>query len=139
MNNASTYPLFESPQDYVFNMTALTSAQAKRLWRASIKEAWNNRCAYCGNPPIDDQSLTIDHVKPRSKGGEDKTNNTIPACRSCNADKGSMEWLAWFQMQDFYTLEAEVRIRNWLKTGEVKFGDEDDAVWLDEMINHLVA
>jgi len=43
-------------------MTTLNSSQAKRIWRTAIKKAWNDRCAYCGNPPIDDKSLTIDHV-----------------------------------------------------------------------------
>ena len=50
-------------------MTALTRREARQQWRNSIKEAWNNRCAYCGKPPIDDESITIDHVAPRSKGG----------------------------------------------------------------------
>ena len=39
----------------------------------SIKEAWENKCAYCDSPPISDESLTIDHVKPRSRGGQDCT------------------------------------------------------------------
>ena len=138
MNDVSTFPLYESPQDYVFNMTTFNSSQAKRIWRAAIKESWNNRCAYCGSPPIDDKSLTIDHVKPKARG-QDQTTNCIPACRKCNADKGSDEWLAWFRMQDFYTIEAEIRIRNWLKTGMVKFGDEDDSQWFDDFLNTMAA
>ena len=43
----------------------------------------------------------------------------IPACRCCNADKGSEEWVAWFRKQDFYTTWREVEIRHWLSTGEV--------------------
>lgn len=49
-----------------------------------------------------------------------------------------MEWLAWFQMQDFYSIEAEVRIRNWLAKGTVEFGDENDADWLDAVLNQAV-
>ena len=138
MTNVS-FPLFESPQDYVFNMTTLNSSQAKRIWRAAIKQSWHNRCAYCGNPPIDDKSLTIDHVKPKAAGGQDQTTNCIPACRRCNADKGSNEWIAWFRMQDFYTIEAEIRIQNWLKTGQVNFGDESDSAWFDDYLNSLSA
>jgi len=138
MTNVS-FPLFESPHDYVFNMTTLNSSQAKRIWRAAIKESWNNRCAYCGNPPIDDKSLTIDHVKPKTSGGEDRTTNCIPACRRCNAGKGSEEWIAWFRMQSFYTLEAEVRIQKWLKSGLVEFGDEEDSQWLDDFIETISA
>ena len=51
-------PLYERISDYLFNMTALTRREARQQWRDSIKEAWNNRCAYCGQPPIDDDSLT---------------------------------------------------------------------------------
>lgn len=97
----------------------MNSGEAKRLWKKSLKEAWSNKCAYCGKPPIDDKSLTIDHVKPKSKGGEDRTSNVIPACKSCNHNKGSENWLAWYRMQPHYTIEAELRIKHWLRTGEV--------------------
>lgn len=110
----------ETADQLLFELGAMTSAEAKRQWRAAIKEAWNNQCAYCGTPPIDDKSLTIDHVKPKSKGGEDRTTNCIPACKSCNHAKGSEYWLAWFRLQPFYSLEAELRIKEWLTTGIVE-------------------
>ncbi|WGL30501.1 HNH endonuclease [Synechococcus phage S-CRES2] len=136
MSNVAKAPLHERPSDYVFNMTTLNSGEARRLWRAAIKEAWSNRCAYCGATPIEDQSLTIDHVKPRSKGGQDCTSNVIPACRSCNQEKGSDEWIAWFRMQPFYTISAELRIREWLKTGEVPAQESSmaDVLWYDRIL-----
>ena len=88
-------PVYERISDYLFNMTALTRREARQQWRNSIKEAWNNRCAYCGKPPIDDESITIDHVRPKSKGGEDRTSNCIPACTECNQNKSSQDWVAW--------------------------------------------
>lgn len=137
MSNVAKAPLHERPSDYVFNMTTLNSGEARRLWRAAIKEAWNNRCAYCGATPIEDQSLTIDHVKPRSKGGQDCTSNVIPACRSCNQEKGSDEWIAWFRMQPFYTISAELRIKEWLKTGEVPAQESSmaDVLWYDQILS----
>lgn len=135
--NEFEYPLYESPQDYVFNMTTLNSANAKRIWREAIKTSWNNRCAYCGDPPIDDKSLTIDHVKPKARGGQDQTTNCIPACRRCNAAKGSEEWISWFKMQEFYTLEAEIRIKGWLSTGTVLLCSEEDSIWFDNFINNI--
>ena len=36
-------------------------------------------CAYCG-----ESAQTIDHVVPRSAGGEDAAPNLVPACRACN-------------------------------------------------------
>ena len=107
--------MYERVSDYLHNMSALTRGEARRQWRQSIKDAWNNRCAYCGKPPIDDDSLTVDHVRPKSSGGEDKTSNCIPACRECNQDKSSQEWAAWYRMQPFYSIAAEWRIQQWLR------------------------
>lgn len=134
------FPLYENISDYLFNMSALTRREARQQWRASIKEAWNNRCAYCGKPPIDDKSLTIDHVRPRSKGGEDKTSNVIPACAECNQSKSSRDWMEWFRRQEFYTPEAEWRIRQWLKRGCADFGpyDEEDAKVVEEYANKIL-
>jgi len=135
MTNASFQTLFERPQDYVYTMNALTSAEAKRLWRAGIKKAWGDRCAYCGQPPIDDKSLTIDHVRPRAKGGEDRTSNVIPACRRCNQAKGSEEWIAWYRVQPYYSAYAELRIKNWLEHGVVQDASDADTNWLETLIN----
>ena len=101
----------------------MNSGEARRLWRRSIKAAWGNRCAYCNHTPIDDDSLrselTIDHVRPRSNGGEDRTKNCIPACRRCNQSKASANWVDWYREQDFYEAWREVQIRHWLSTGQV--------------------
>lgn len=101
--------------EYLAAMECLTSGQAKRRWRQSIKDAWNNRCCFCGQPPISDQSLTIDHLKPRSKGGEDVSNNCLPACLRHNQAKGSNDWQPWFRQQPFYSIEREARIQFWLQ------------------------
>ena len=132
-------PVYERISDYLFNMSALTRREARKQWRDAIKDSWNNRCAYCGKPPIDDASLTVDHVRPKSAGGEDRTSNCIPACLECNQDKSSQEWVAWFRMQDFYTIESEWRIRQWLSRGLANFGpyDEEDSKIVDDFLNTL--
>jgi len=137
-------PLYERISDYLANMSALTRREARQQWRDSIKEAWNNRCAYCGRPPIADESLTeltMDHVRPKSRGGEDRTTNVIPACAACNSAKSSIEWVAWFRMQPFYTIEAEWRIRQWLSGDMKDFGpfDEEDAKRVDEYANRILS
>lgn len=136
------FPLYERISDYLFNMSALTRREARQQWRDSIKTAWNNRCAYCGQPPIDDNSLselTIDHVRPKSRGGEDRTSNVIPACASCNQAKSSQDWAAWYRLQPFYSIAAEWRIQEWLKGGIQGFGEysEEDSRILDDFINTL--
>ena len=74
----------------------MTSPEAKRLWRRAIKEHFNCTCAYCGEH-YDINQLTLDHVRPKSMGGEDLTSNLVPACQKCNQDKGSSNWLQWMR------------------------------------------
>lgn len=132
--------MYERISDYLFNMSALTRREARQQWRQSIKDAWNNRCAYCGKPPIADESLTVDHVRPKSRGGEDRTTNCIPACAECNQSKSSSDWVAWFRMQPYYTIESEWRIRQWLSGGLSNFSpyDEEDSRIVEEYANQLL-
>jgi CRISPR/Cas system Type II protein with McrA/HNH and RuvC-like nuclease domain len=44
-------------------------------------------CVYCGQRfEVDD--LTVDHVEPRVKGGDNSDGNLVTACSSCNTEKG---------------------------------------------------
>lgn len=108
-----------SYHQYLETMECLRSGEAKRRWRKAIKDAWDNRCCFCGCPPISDKSLTIDHLKPRSKGGEDVSTNCLPACLEHNQSKGSEDWKPWFRQQSFYEPIREARINFWLKHGRV--------------------
>ena len=44
-------------------------------------------CLYCGTK-LSESSMTIDHVQPRSRGGEHSWHNVVASCRSCNQRKG---------------------------------------------------
>jgi hypothetical protein len=47
-------------------------------------------CQYCGRRlPVD--ALYVDHIVPRSRGGEDSLYNLVTACRACNVDKGDRD------------------------------------------------
>lgn len=50
------------------------------------------RCAYCGEE-FPAEALTLDHVEPRMRGGDQSGGNLVAACRACNARKGSLP--AW--------------------------------------------
>ena len=65
--------LYDSSKDYLFHLQTTSSADAKRMWRQSIKDKWNHKCAYCGNT----EYLTIDHVIPQCKGGTDLLENVV--------------------------------------------------------------
>ncbi len=52
---------------------------------AALCEAHDHRCVYCGCHT----KLTADHVIPLSRGGSNYISNIVPACRPCNASKGT--------------------------------------------------
>ena len=51
-------------------------------------------CVYCGAT----DALSLDHLIPRLRGGEDEANNLVTACRSCNSSKGSRDMLEWCRL-----------------------------------------
>jgi len=56
------------------------------LSRKSIYLRDNHVCQYCGKSG---GNLTIDHIVPRSRGGEDSWENMVVCCSRCNNRKGS--------------------------------------------------
>ncbi len=79
-------------------VAADTAAHTRNMRRRKIKEAMlaqtGGRCAICGNrtsmdlPPTHPAYATIDHIRPRSRGGEDNLSNWQIACLRCNQEKG---------------------------------------------------
>ena len=47
----------------------------------------NNTCQYCGKK-LSRHNKTIDHVIPKSKGGQNTWENVVLCCRKCNRKKG---------------------------------------------------
>lgn len=54
------------------------------LNRRAVFARDSGRCQYCGGP-----AENIDHVVPRSKGGQHTWENVVAACRRCNTRKGN--------------------------------------------------
>jgi 5-methylcytosine-specific restriction endonuclease McrA len=56
-------------------------------WQA-LKEKYNHTCLRCGKaePEI---KLTVDHILPISKDGNNTIDNIQPLCSSCNSSKGA--------------------------------------------------
>lgn len=54
----------------------------RNLWRRDKRI-----CQYCGQEPPYDE-ITIDHVIPKSRGGQTTFNNCVLACSKCNLKKG---------------------------------------------------
>lgn len=55
-------------------------------------------CVYCGTT----KNLTIDHLLPTKKGGEDIPENYVWACSSCNSSKGARDVITWLQSKGRY-------------------------------------
>lgn len=63
-----------SPFDKIYNK-----------YRDKVFERDNYQCQYCGS----ENNLTIDHIKPRSRGGLDIPSNLVTACFKCNLIKNN--------------------------------------------------
>jgi len=55
------------------------------LSRKAILARDNYQCQYCGRK---DRALTLDHVRPKTKGGETTWENLVACCQRCNGRKG---------------------------------------------------
>lgn len=53
--------------------------------RKTILEKYKFTCQICGT----NEKLTIDHIKPVSKGGNDELDNLTILCKSCNSKKSN--------------------------------------------------
>lgn len=80
----------------------LKIASRERMWkippvnRREVLRRDHHSCQYCGSS----KHLTLDHVLPRSRGGQHTWDNVVAACKRCNSKKG-----------DKTTQEAGMRLR----------------------------
>lgn len=105
---------YGSHEGYLYNLHTCSPAEAKRLWKESIKNQWNNECAYCGSK----ENLSLDHVIPQCKGGSNHATNLVAACVSCNGDKAHEDWIIWYIQQPFFTEERREAIERWIESEE---------------------
>ncbi len=54
--------------------------------RSNILLRDEETCQYCGKRSRD---LTLDHIIPRSRGGQSTWENLVASCKACNGKKGS--------------------------------------------------
>ncbi len=56
----------------------------RRVSRRAVLARDNHLCQYCGS----EAHLTIDHIIPRSRGGDSTWENIVTSCAPCNSRKG---------------------------------------------------
>jgi 5-methylcytosine-specific restriction endonuclease McrA len=77
-----------APRIVHLNRYERTPRIAVRLTRRNLMFRDAHECQYCGLRPTQRVDLNIDHVLPRSRGGQDTWENLVTSCRSCNLRKG---------------------------------------------------
>ena len=102
--------MFNCERDPLTLLVELTPRLAKRRYRQSIYEAWNYCCGYCSAP-----ATSLDHIVPKFHSGSSYRNNLIPACRTCNQTKASLNMEKWYRMQEFFDEEKLNKIQEWVK------------------------
>jgi 5-methylcytosine-specific restriction endonuclease McrA len=61
--------------------------QTVKFNRRNIFARDNNQCQYCGKK-FPTTELSLDHINPRSQGGQSSWENIVCACINCNVRKG---------------------------------------------------
>lgn len=62
------------------------SLKRLRVNRKRIYERDHHKCGYCGST----RNLTIDHIIPKSKGGDNSWTNLVTCCHPCNFRKADL-------------------------------------------------
>ena len=80
----------ESKEKLTYENMKMMKLDKKTLWVKRIKEKVLERdnyiCKYCGQ-----YGDTVDHIIPKSKGGQFVLENLVCACEKCNKDKRSLD------------------------------------------------
>lgn len=83
-------------------------------WRDRVKDTIKKKvyerdefaCQYCGNWCYDSwitdpRQLTIDHIIPRTGGGNNDIDNLITCCRECNGIKGNKHFKTYDEAREY--------------------------------------
>ncbi len=74
-------------------------------------------CVFCGSH----ENLSTDHLIPVHRGGDDRADNLVIACKSCNSsrgDKGIFEWLGLKKKDNLHRLVAGKYLKEMLRIHE---------------------
>lgn len=70
------------------------------------------RCVYCDQNLAnisDPRSITLDHIKTKSRGGGNEAHNLITACRKCNSRRGCAKICVWADTSTLTAIRRQTR------------------------------
>jgi ribosomal protein S27E len=79
--------IFKEMLSHPFGRKKRTTIKNYKKIFKDLLHKYKFQCNFCGEK--EEKKLTIDHIKPVSKGGTDDLNNLQILCRSCNSKKGA--------------------------------------------------
>ena len=68
-------------------------------------------CSWCGTTLEQGAQLTLDHCKPRSKGGKNDATNLITSCFKCNSSRGTRSLVAFAKAVATYVNHEQTKDR----------------------------
>jgi 5-methylcytosine-specific restriction endonuclease McrA len=75
----------------------------------------NCRCVYCGAGFREilmlGQRVCLDHLRPESRGGSNKSHNLVTACSECNLRRGSKPWREFVLRRGYATQVKRIENR----------------------------
>jgi 5-methylcytosine-specific restriction endonuclease McrA len=90
------------------------TAQPKGCWirkekRLALYIRDRFTCQYCGKDliAVNSSDITLDHLTPRSEGGNNEATNLITACKSCNCGRQAKAYYEYATQGAIERIEAQ--------------------------------
>jgi hypothetical protein len=112
----------------------MTNKRPRWLW-----DKCGGHCAYCGIAFATPWDMSVDHLRPLARGGDNTQSNRFPCCRACNATKGprSLEYLRdALQRRISGRPQFSEAQRVWLASAGFQFPSEDRFVFYWERMGN---
>lgn len=83
-------PKLDIPKPSIIRVYTYVNVDFRKvpLSRENVYRRDNHECVYCGEN--NRKLLTLDHVVPQSKGGKNRWDNLVTACKKCNGEKSDL-------------------------------------------------
>jgi 5-methylcytosine-specific restriction endonuclease McrA len=103
----SASKIYRIPEVLILSRYDSIPKQKVNFCRRSIWKRDDYMCQYCGRKPAHDE-CTLDHIVPRSLGGETNWTNCVLACYQCNSQKADR------RPEDAFKPKDKERAKKWI-------------------------